>query len=185
MEEKMTIIPAKQMIQKYVFVSLISTFILALMGGAVTSFFISDPIIWYIFIGIILFIWILVFPISAIYLKSISYEITEKSIKIKQGIINKTEQNISFDKVTDFQLYRSLLDRSMGMSTIRIQTAGQAANSTSGYEAILVGILNWSEIYSDLRGKITKETPNEKQELDLNGEILAELKTIRKLLEKR
>jgi len=147
--------------------------------------------IWFIVIGVNALLWILILPLNVLWIKKISYHISEKSITINQGIITKTEQNINFAKITDFQLHRSLYDRFLNIGSIRIQTAGQSTSNATGYEGTLIGISGWQKLYPDLKARINDEKVIDAKvdstagKGEINLEILNELKQIRQLLEKK
>lgn len=160
--------------------------IIMVIAATIFNFFIQKPlIIWGISIGISLLLGIIVYPLMILWIKKLSYSIGNSKITIFQGIISKTEQNISFGKITDFQLHRSLYDRILGIATIRIQTAGQSVNNSSGYEGMLIGLDNWIEIYAQLGGMINSEIDNDEKPQNVETMMLEELVKIRKLLEKK
>jgi len=141
-------------------------------------------LIWFLALMLNLPLWIIILPLNLLWIKKLSYEINAKNITIYKGIISKTEQNINFTKITDFQLHRSLFDRWLAIASVRIQTAGQAANNSSGYEGVLVGMENWQEIYPDLKNKINDEKPEAEEPENISEKILEELQKIRALMEK-
>ncbi len=134
---------------------------------------------WAVLCAIILFF-------IKLWINNLSYIIKDTSITIYQGIFTKVEQNIPDRKVTDFILRRGLLDRFLGIGSIKIQTAG--GSGEMGYEGILSGILDYEEVHKNLRDKLVNiQTPSSApiqqtenaNDLVLN-EILAELKDINK-----
>ncbi len=135
--------------------------------------------------------WLIGFPLRILWLKHLSYEIEDSGVLIRKGILTKTQQNIPYQKITDFKLVRSIFDRYLGIASIQIQTAGQG---TVAYEGILVGLIDWDELLDDLRMRI--KSPGAVTEvsdrLDLPagdkevlGQILDELKAIRAAVEEK
>ena len=175
-------------IYKKMYLSYLITIVIVFILSFLIKLFIPEteyfPII--IGLGINLVFLIIVLPLQILWTKNLMYEITNSSIIIYSGIISKTEQNINFEKVTDFQLHRSLFDRILNISTINIQTAGQSANNASRYEASLIGLENWEELYPNLKSRISGNSSQlSENETDINSEILKELRLIRQLLEKK
>ena len=116
-------------------------------------------------------------------------------ITIYKGILTKVQQNIPYRAITDFILHRSLYDRFLNIGSIRIQTAGQSKTVT-GYEGQLSGLAQWEDLHQQLRGKIKNLHPfadatavaEKAAPVSTDnrlGEILEELKAIRKVLEKQ
>ena len=151
-------------------------------------------ILWPIAISAILLLWIISAPIIVLWIKNLTYYIEDDRITIYKGILSKIQQNIPYRAITDFMLHRSLYDRFLGIGSIRIQTAGQTKNVT-GFEGQLAGLIQWDELLQQLRGKVKKLHPiaesttvaeniaAQPQE-DKLVQILAELRAIRKVLEK-
>lgn len=52
------------------------------------------------------------------------YELTSKELKIEKGIIFKTYKSIPYERVQNVDIYRGILARMLGFSTLNIQTAG-------------------------------------------------------------
>ena len=120
-----------------------------------------------------------------LWINNLSYIIKDTSITIYKGIFTKVEQNIPDRKVTDFILRRGLLDRFLGIGSIKVQTAG--GSGEVGYEGILSGILDYKEIHENLRDKLVNiQTPGATIQQTENtndivlNEILSELKDINK-----
>jgi uncharacterized membrane protein YdbT with pleckstrin-like domain len=199
----MEIKPHKNLIIKQWFVLLtISLFVI--LCGVVLQFLIPIKetvsssqfavIFWPIIIVTILVMWIISVPIILLWIKNLTYFIEEDKIIIFKGILTKVQQNIPYRAITDFVLYRSIYDRYLKIGSIRIQTAGQS-RSTTGYEGNLSGLIEWEDLYQQLRFKVQKlhplansitvaesaTLPSTQDKLQL---ILEELQLIRKVLEK-
>ena len=151
-------------------------------------------IIWLISIGIILITWIIVFPLVQLWIKKLSYNISEDRITLFKGIITKTQQNIPYRAITDFALQRGPYDRILGIGSIKIQTAGQSRNPT-GYEGNLSGLIDFDNLMIELRAKIkvlhpvsealTVNEPTGSASNDVLGHVLAEVRRIREMMEKK
>ena len=174
--------------------------ILIIISVAITNLIITfaggDPtakaILWWITLGCVLGLWIIVYPLTHLWIKNLSYVIREDRVTIHKGILTKTKQNIPYRAVTDFVLHRSLYDRILGIGSIRVQTAGQSQTGT-GYEGNLAGLLDYDNLHGELREKIKvlhptsdgniqpKTTGTDSEVLE---NILSELKKINRNLEK-
>ena len=135
-------------------------------------------------IWVILCIFILFF--SKLWINNLGYIIKNNNITIYKGIFTKVEQNIPDRKVTDFILHRDLLDRFLGIGSIKVQTAG--GSGQMGYEGILSGILDYKDAHKNLRDKLVNiqisnevVTQNTSPANDsVLNEILSELKDLNK-----
>jgi len=158
----------------------------------------EDPIvakvIWLVCLIILIVGWIISVPLIKLWINNLAYIIREDRVTIHKGFLTKTQQNIPYRSITDFALVRSIFDRLLGIGSIKIQTAGQT-KSPSGYEGHLAGLIDFEELHKELREKIKflhpvseSLTTNEviqKSHESIWDQILSELKTIRKLLEKQ
>ena len=52
------------------------------------------------------------------------YELGDRGLNIEKGIISKKYVTIPYSKIQNVNIYRSLLDRIMGLSSVYIETAG-------------------------------------------------------------
>ena len=119
------------------------------------------------------------------WIDNLSYVIKDNNITIYRGIFTKVEQNIPDRKVTDFILHRDLLDRFLGLGSIKVQTAG--GSGQMGYEGILSGIQDYEEVHKNLRDKLisiqtssTSSSSTSSSDDSVLNQILSELKDINK-----
>ena len=117
------------------------------------------------------------------WIDNLSYVIKDNNITIYRGIFTKVEQNIPDRKVTDFILHRDLLDRFLGIGSIKVQTAG--GSGQMGYEGILSGIQDYEEVHKNLRDKLisiqsssTSSSSTSSLDDSVLNKILSELKDI-------
>lgn len=62
-----------------------------------------------------------------------------RTLKVRRGWLNKTENTIPLDKITDLSVRQSLIMRWAGVEALTVETAGQS-NTTGGALVQLVGI---------------------------------------------
>ena len=194
---EISLLPDKKYVTKSILVSLISSIfsflfigvfihLVALSKNPGPEFF---SWLWLLTgLGFIL-TFIISIPIIILWIKNLKYMIREDRVTVHKGILTKVQKNIPLRAVTDFILERSLLDRFLGIGSIKIQTAGQSQSST-GYEGKLAGLLDYEALHDDLRKRIgklhpvaeslTTEEPVRVSSDTLLKQILAELKEIRK-----
>jgi uncharacterized membrane protein YdbT with pleckstrin-like domain len=198
----MEIKPNKKLLTKQWYVLLTLSSIILLVGVILQITIPISPkvsanevasILWPIIFGVIILLWLIAVPIITIWIKNLTYYIEEDRITIHKGILSKIKQNIPYRAITDFQLYRSLYDRFLGIASIKIQTAGQSPTAT-GFEAKLSGITDWDDLLEQLRAKVKRLYPSSatleatKSIANDNGlleKILDELKGIRDVLDKQ
>jgi hypothetical protein len=171
------------------FIAALIHLIIVLAGGEILAAY----IIWLIMAGFVILLWIISYPITRLWIKNLSYFILEDRVSINKGILTKTRQNIPFRSITDFALEQTIFDRLLHIGSIKIQTAGQS-HSPSGYEGKLAGLIDFETLHGNLRKKIrqlhptsealTTVEPVEQRDAPLLNQILAELKEIRRVLQK-
>lgn len=178
----------------------ITIIVLIVISVAVTNFIITladgDPfaktVLWWIALGCVISMIVIVYPLSHLWIKNLSYIIREDRVTIHKGILTKTKQNIPYRAVTDFVLHRSLYDRFLGIGSIRVQTAGQSQTGT-GYEGNLAGLLEYDNLHGELREKIKVLHPTSSGNIqpkttgtnnEILEDILDELKKINRNLDK-
>jgi uncharacterized membrane protein YdbT with pleckstrin-like domain len=138
--------------------------------------------------------WIIMVPILILWVRNLKYEIEEDKVTICKGILTKVQKNIPYRAITDFMVHRSLFDRFLGIASIRIQTAGQSQTAV-GYEGNLAGLKDWADLHGRLRARVkalhpfsdsvgVMESVPGANTARVLGQILEELKAIRKALEK-
>ena len=75
------------------------------------------------------------------YLANLHCTLTERTLVIKKGIINKVESTIPLEKITDLQLYQGPIMRYLGIKGFRVETAGQSSGP-GGHLVNMVGIVD-------------------------------------------
>ncbi len=198
----MEIKPNKNLFTKQLYVLLTISFLVLLVAAILQITIPLDPkvsasdvaaILWPIVFGMIFLLWLVAVPIIKLWITNLSYYIDEDRITIHKGILSKIKQNVPYRAITDFQLYRSLYDRFLGIASIKLQTAGQSPTAT-GFEAKLSGLIDWDDLLDKLRASVKRLYPSSvtattnqsiANDKDLLEKILEELKGIRNALEKK
>lgn len=71
------------------------------------------------------------------YFERLECELGTRSIHFTKGLLVRVERNIPLDKIQDIMFKEGPLLRWLGLSSLRIETAGQA---TPGFDLTLIGI---------------------------------------------
>lgn len=90
------------------------------------------------------------------YFNSLFCELTTRALKFKKGVLFQVERTIPLDKIQDLTFREGPLLRHFGLSTLKIETAGQSAQG--GTDMSLIGIVDAREFREkviDQRDKIT------------------------------
>lgn len=139
-------------------------------------------------------VWILLAVLIPPYFRSISYELTDKEIIVRKGILTKVVKTVPYRTVTNIVEARDLIDRYwVGLGSVRIQTAGMSGQA--GFEASLDGLVDWSGVNREIqerlrafRGAMTA-TAADADVPDAGGAVLTdmlkELRAIRNALENK
>jgi putative membrane protein len=61
------------------------------------------------------------------YLESHSCVLTERSVKIKKGVLNRIEKTVPLDKITDVALVQGPIMRAFDLESLSIETAGSTS----------------------------------------------------------
>ena len=98
--------------------------------------------------------------------KSWKYEFTDTAFRIERGVIWKRYVSIPYGRIQNVDIYRGILTRILGLSTLKIQTAGLGGNYTNrfgGAEGKLPGLSK--EKAEELRDALIKKSQEYKQGL--------------------
>ena len=125
---------------------------------------------------------------------SITYVLEDDKIAITKGVWWKTKSFVPYNRITNISIYQGPISRHYGLGKLSIQTAGFSGTSSSGgkvAEAVIFGVKNFEEI-KDIIMNFVKGMKPEAIEAEaetepikgINQQILAELRKIRKAVEK-
>ena len=137
--------------------------------------------------------WLIAVLLSGPYYRSLRYEVQDDEVVVNVGIWTKSVKHVPYRTVTNIQVKRDIVDRWLGIGTLNIQTAGMSGQT--GAEERLVGLSNVQEVYESVAEELRRfrggmaptqadvEAVPEAAPQDSLGEILAEVRAIRKSLE--
>lgn len=128
------------------------------------------------------------------YYDSLECVLTTRALHYKKGIWFQTERSIPLDKIQDLTFHEGPFLRYFGLSTLKIETAGQSAQGNS--DMSLTGIVdarNFREKVNTQRDEITdikqglSGTPEKPEQVSLNeaGPLLQEISETLKRIEKK
>lgn len=110
------------------------------------------------------------------YYESLSCELTTRALRFKKGIWFQTERTIPLDKIQDLTFKEGPILRYFGLSTLKVETAGQSGSGES--DMSLTGIVEsrtFRERVLDQRDKTTErhsDTHDPTTSTDGNEQIL-------------
>lgn len=129
----------------------------------------------------ILFIpfWAVLAPIlTRKYYDRLECELTTRSLRFKKGFIFLTEKTIPLDKIQDLTFKEGPLLKKLGLSILKIETAGNSAQATS--DLTLIGIVDAHEFRTmvfDQRDRVTdNSTSNTNVSTESMTEILSDIR---------
>ena len=139
--------------------------------------------------------WLTVLLLSGPYYRSLRYEVQDDEVVVHVGIWTKSVKHVPYRTVTNLQVKRDIVDRWLGIGTLNIQTAGMSGQT--GAEERLVGLSDVQAVYESVAGELRRfrggMAPTQ-ADVDVDataapqdglGEILAEVRAIRRALEER
>jgi len=142
--------------------------------------------VWSWVAGLLIAAWVIIPWFQYLWIINLKYSVEDERVVIQNGILFKKNISIPYSAITDFTLSRSLYERWLGIGTLLVQTAGQAAQA-GGHEGRLEGLVEFEALHATLRARIKNlrgsqsvETPVAALEGDvlvLNS-ILEEIKKI-------
>ena len=125
---------------------------------------------------------------------SITYVLEDDKITVTRGVWWKTKSFVPHNRITNISIYQGPISRHYGLGKLSIQTAGFSGTSSSGAkvaEAVIFGVKNFEEIKDviinfvrGIRPEAVEAEAELKPSKDMNQQILAELRKIRKTLQK-
>ncbi len=122
------------------------------------------------------------------YYGTIEYHPTEDEISWKRGVWFQKTGVVSYNRITNVDITQGPIQRYLGISDIKIQTAGYSAQSGSSAELKIIGVENPDQIKEFIidmvRGRKPTSVESYEGEEDTESKILSELVKIRKILEK-
>ncbi|UYV13236.1 MAG: PH domain-containing protein [Phycisphaera sp.] len=75
------------------------------------------------------------------YVARMSCTLTERTLEIRKGLINRVESTIPLEKITDLQMIQGPIMRAMGLHGFKVETAGQSSGP-GGHLVSLIGIVD-------------------------------------------
>ena len=139
--------------------------------------------------------WVVALILIGPYYRSLRYEVQDDEVVVNAGIWTKSVKHVPYRTVTNMQVKRDVVDRWLGIGTLNIQTAGMSGQT--GAEERLVGLSNVQEVYESVAAELRRfrggMAPTQ-ADVEVEsaaappaglGEILAEVRAIRKSLEER
>lgn len=101
---------------------------------------------------------------------SLRYHIDTEGIGASWGILFKKQVYLTYARIQDIHVSRSLIERWFGIATVDIQTASGSATA----ELSIVGLEEYDEIrdflYTRMRGARGEKTPDETQSEEITSE---------------
>lgn len=76
------------------------------------------------------------------YLDNLQCTLTERTLELKKGILNKRESTVPLEKITDLQMFQGPIMRHFGLYGFRVETAGQTTGAGGGSLLNIIGIVD-------------------------------------------
>ncbi len=112
------------------------------------------------------------------FVRNFSYDLTEKFIVIKRGVITKQKTTIPFSRIQNVSVIQGPFDRRFSIYTVKIETAGfSAAGGSQGGpqpEGLLVGIKDPTKLESIIDELVHQYTQKPKVPENLEGKVFEE-----------
>lgn len=124
------------------------------------------------------------------YYKTIEYHPSEDEITWKRGVWFQKTGVVSYNRITNVDISQGPLQRLVGISKLKIQTAGYSAQSSASAELKIEGVEKPEEIKNFIINMVRGKKPSsvetyEKEYKDIDSKIVEELVKIRKILQEK
>lgn len=107
-------------------------------------------------------------------------ELTTRSLRFKKGFLIQIEKTIPLDKIQDITFKEGPLLRKLGLSVLRIETAGNSGTGTADLSLLgIVDAYQFRQMVFDQRDKVTD---NQTTKVSSDEDIIEILKDIRDTL---
>lgn len=130
-------------------------------------------------------IWLIIAPIFiGKYYDRLECELTTRSLRFKKGFIVQTEKTIPLDKIQDLTFKEGPLLKKLGLSILRVETAGNSASASA--DLSLIGIVdahNFRQMVFDQRDKVTENTSSSTTQTESVVEVLKDIRESLKRIE--
>jgi membrane protein YdbS with pleckstrin-like domain len=165
----------KRLYYAYTFIAFFFVF---LFVGPVVLF--APPLVGYAFAVSALLVLAFVLYWIPLYWESISYLLGDDELVCRSGVWFKKKSVVPYGKITNVDVVQGPISRSMGIASLKVQTAGYSGNTASSSELRINGIKE----FEGLQEKIM-ELARSRRSAPGGDKVLKELIRIRKALEKR
>lgn len=129
------------------------------------------------------------------YYWTVKYLLGDREIVVTRGVWFRSKKIVPYNRITNVEIHQGPISRRFGVGTVSIQTAGYSRPSSSmgrSAEAEIEFVEDFEGLKDIVRSFIAKSRPvaveaegEAAPERDVESQMLAELKKIRKALEKR
>lgn len=109
----------------------------------------NATLLWTAYLTISMIIMLSAAILTVFYVRGIEYQVGEREVIVKKGIINKMEKHIPFRTITNISSRYGPYDRLFGIGTVQIETAGKSGAQT-GPEEKIEGISNFLEVRDEI-----------------------------------
>jgi len=75
------------------------------------------------------------------YIDRMSCTLTERTLEIRKGLLNRVESTIPLEKITDLQMVQGPIMRYLGLHGFKVETAGQSSGP-GGHLVSMIGIVD-------------------------------------------
>ncbi len=126
-------------------------FLFLWLGPVLSAAEIGVPTISLIFILVLLllsYIW------AKLAYKYYRYELAEEDFRKEYGVIAKKYTTIPYERIQNINVQRGIIDRILGLSSLKIFTAGTGGSGSAGAEGLLPGLSE--KVAEELRDELSR-----------------------------
>ncbi len=132
-------------------------------------------------------LWIIIAPIFLNkYFERLECELTTRSLRFKKGFLVQIEKTVPLDKIQDLTFKEGPLLRMLGLSILKVETAGNSGTGVADLSLLgVVDAMEFRQMVFDQRDKVTDNVNSGDNGSDSMVEILSDIRDSIKSIEHR
>jgi len=143
---------------------------------------VGPAFLWWFLVGNALWIIVALLLVGP-YVRSIAYELGERELIVRRGIITKSTDLVPYHMITNVALRRGIFARALGLGKLKIHTAGYSQSADA--EATVAGVANYEALREAIIARMraaggqSPHAPTEAPEPALLEALLGEVRGLR------
>ncbi|MBO6793450.1 MAG: PH domain-containing protein [Balneolaceae bacterium] len=132
-------------------------------------------------------LWLIIAPVFINkYFERLECELTTRSLRFKKGFLVQIEKTVPLDKIQDLTFKEGPLLRMLGLSILKVETAGNSGTGVADLSLLgVVDAMEFRQMVFDQRDKVTDNANSGDTSSESMIEILSDIRDSIKSIEQR